>query len=81
MCFARATGISYALTNANSLLLLNPLEVLSFSYGWTLYLVVWTIFIFDMLSASFRLSTSTTKFLFRIFFTFFGVAFVDRVFL
>ena len=44
------------------------------------YFVVWKIFIFNIFSASLRLSTSTSKFSFWILFTFFGVALVDNNF-
>ena len=38
-CFSRADAIS-SVANANSLLLITPLEVLSFSCGYALHLVV-----------------------------------------
>ena len=40
-------------------------------------LVVWKIFFFNMFSTCLQLSTSTYKFLFLIFLTFFGVALVE----
>ena len=61
----------------NSLLLITPLEVLSFSCGYALHLVVWNVFIFNMFSACLWLSTSTSKLPFLIFLTVFGLAFVD----
>ena len=39
-CFPRADAISSSVANANSLLLITPLEVLSFSCGYALHLVV-----------------------------------------
>ena len=79
-CFPRANAISYSVANANSLLLITPLEVLSFSCGYALHLVVWNVFNFNMFSACFRLSTSTSKLPFFVFLTVFGLALVDITF-
>ena len=76
-CFPRADAISSSVANANSLLLITPLEVLSFSCGYALHLVVWNVFIFNLFSACLRLSTSTSKLPFLVFLTVFGLAFVD----
>ena len=78
--FPWADSISSSVANANSLLLINPLEVLSFSCGYALHLVVWNVFIFDMFSACLRLSTSTSKLPFLVFLTIFGLALVDITF-
>ena len=52
----------------------NPFE--SLSWGYALHLVVWKFFIFRMLSVCLRFSTSASKFLFRVYPTFWGVAIV-----
>ena len=79
-CFPRADAISSFVANANSLLLKTPLEVLNFSCGYALHLVVWNVFIFDMFSACLRLSTSISKLPFLVFLKVFGLAFVDITF-
>ena len=63
-----------------TLLLITPLELLSFSCGYAQHLVVWNVFIFNMFSACPRLSTSTSKLTFLVFLTFFGLALVDITF-
>ena len=50
-CFPRAADISSAVVNANSLLLITSLEVLSLSCGYALHLVLWKLFTFSMFSA------------------------------
>ena len=45
-CFPMADAISTSVANANSLLLITPLEVLSFSCEYALHLVEWKVFIF-----------------------------------
>ena len=52
LCFPWADAISSSVTNANSLLLKIPLEVLSFACGYTLHLVVWNVFIFNVFCLS-----------------------------
>ena len=79
-CFPRADAISSSVANANSLLLITPLEVFSFSCGYALHLVVWNVFIFNMFSACIRLFTSTSKLPFLVFLTVFGLALVDITF-
>ena len=76
-CFPRADAISSSVANANSLLLITPLEVLSFSCGYALHLVIWNVFIFNKFSACFQLSTSTSKLPFLVCLTVFGLALVD----
>ena len=49
-CFPRAADIFFV-AKANSLFLITPLEVLSFSCGSALNLVVWNVFILNILSA------------------------------
>ena len=75
-CFLRADAILSSVANANSLLLITPLEVLSFPCGYALHLVVWNVFIFNV----FCLSTSTSKLPFLVFLTFFRLALVDITF-
>ena len=79
-CFPRADAISSSVANANSLLLITSLEVLSFSCGYALHLVVWNIFMFNMFSVCLQLSTSTSKLPFLVFWTVFGLALVDITF-
>ena len=76
-CFPKADAISSSVANANSLLLITPLKVLSFSCGYALHLIVWKVFIFNMFSACLRLSTSTSKLPFLVFLTVFGLALID----
>ena len=79
--FHGVNAISSSVANANSLLLITPLEVLSFSCGYALHFVVWEVFIFNMFSACLRLFTSINKLPFLVFFAFSGVAFVEITFL
>ena len=69
-----------SVANANSLLLINPLEVLSFSCGYALHLVVRNVFIFNLFSACLWLSTSTSKLPFLVFLRVFKLALVDITF-
>ena len=78
--FPRADAISSSVTKANSLLLITPLEVLSFSCRYALHLFVWNVFIFNVFSACLQLSTSTSKLPFLVFITAFGLAHVDITF-
>ena len=79
-CFSRADAISSSVVNANSLLLITPLEVVSCSCGYALHFVVWNVFIFKMFSACLRLSTSTSKLPSIVFLTVFGLALVEITF-
>ena len=79
-CFPRSDTILSPEANANSLLRIAPLEMLSFSCGYALHFVVWTVFIFYMFSAGLRLSTSTSKILFLVFLTVSGLALADITF-
>ena len=79
-CFPRADAISSSVANANSLLLIILLEVLSFSCGYALHLVVRNVFIFNMFSICLRLFTSTSKLPFLVFLTVFGLALVGITF-
>ena len=58
--FPRADAILSFVANANYLLLITPLEELSFSWGYALHFVVRKVFICNMLSACLRLSISTS---------------------
>ena len=85
-CFPSAAAISSAVVKANFLLLITPLDMVSFSCVcvcvcvYALYLVVWKIFIFRIISACLRLSPSTSELAFFVFLTFWEVALVTIIF-
>ena len=69
-CFPGTAVISFVVAYVSSSLLITPLEEFSLSWGYALHLVVWKLFILKMFLACFKLFISTSKFLFRVFFTF-----------
>ena len=78
-CFPRADVIWSSVANANSLLLITPLEVLSFSCGYTQHLVVENFIILNVF-CSLQLSNSTSKLPFLVFLTVFRLGLVDITF-
>ena len=74
------TAVISEIAKANSLLLITPLEVFSLSWGYALHLVVWKLFILRMFLTCLQLFTSTSKFPFCVFSTFWGVTFVAITF-
>ena len=73
-CFLRAAVISFAVARASYLLLTTPFNLFNLSWGYALHLVMLNVFIWWMFSAYLRLSTSTSKLPFLVYFCFFNVS-------
>ena len=76
--FPWADAISSSVVNANSLLLITPLEMLSFSCRYAQHLVLWKVFIFNVFCLSPIVYLDKLPFL--VFLTVYGLALVDITF-